>query len=140
MREFWLLLCILNLAFCIGSCSVPNLEKPQCTEARNAVKRFYSFHLGNDMRPSSEYLTKREAFLTTELRGTVSTDGQMDYFTATDNYPKAFRVGECTSAADDRAVLQVLLFWRDDASSDQKEIKVEVAKTGDNWLVNKVHN
>src|SRR5436190_6928056 len=95
MHNFFLILCILHCALCISSCSVPNLEKPQCTAARDAVKRFYSFHFGNDMHPSPENLKARESFLTSELISSLSTSTETvrDYFTATEDYPKAFRIG-----------------------------------------------
>jgi hypothetical protein len=142
MRNFLLVFCILHSAFFITSCSIPNLETPQCTEARDVVKRFYSFHFGNDMRPLSEDFKAQEIFLTSELIATLfSTDKEArDYFTATENHPKAFRVGECSAESDSKATLQVLLLWRDDTSSDQKEIHVETVLIGDRWLINKVAN
>ena len=140
MHNLLRLFCILHLAFCITACSIPNLEKPQCTAARDAVKRFYSFHFGSDMSSSPENLKAREAFLTTELVKALSasTETKKDYFTATDNYPKAFRVGECSSGSDDKTTLQVLLLWRDDTKNEQKEVHVETVKVGENWLINKV--
>lgn len=94
------------------------------------------------MHPSRENLKAREQFLTSELIGNLSpsTETAKDYFTATENYPKAFRVGSCTSESDDKAILQVVLLWRDDTKSEQKEVKVETIKTGDKWLINKIFN
>ncbi len=134
--------CSVAIVFFASACSLPNLEKPQCTAARDSVKRFYSFHFGNDMHPSLENLKSREQFLTSELISSLSapTETAKDYFTATENYPKAFRVGSCTSDSDDKAILQVVLLWRDDTKSEQKEVKVETVKTGDKWLINKVFN
>lgn len=126
----------------ISGCSIPNLEKPQCTEARNAVKRFYSLHVGGDMKPSPENLKALEPFLTSDLFKTLSasTETAKDYFTATEEYPRAFRVGECESGNEDAATLQVLLLWRDDTASKQKEIRIETVRTGDKWLINRVSN
>jgi len=140
MHNFLLLFCILHCALCVNSCSVPNLEKPQCTAARDAVKRFYSFHFGNDMHPSPENLKAREPFLTSKLISSLSssTETAKDYFTATEDYPKAFRVGSCTAESDVKVTLQVLLLWRGDVKSDQKEVKVETVKNADKWLINKV--
>ena len=45
------------------SCSLPNLEKPECIESREIVKQFYSFHFGNDMKPNFENLKQRDKFL-----------------------------------------------------------------------------
>ena len=134
--------CLLPTAYCQLSCSLPNLEKPQCTAARDTVKRFYSFHFGNDMHPSAENLKAREHFLTNELSDNLSTSSETakDYFTATDNYPKAFRVGSCSLESNDKAILQVVLLWRDDTKSEQKEVHVETVKVAEKWLINKVSN
>lgn len=133
--------CLLFFAFCLASCgSVPNLEKPECTESRNTVREFYSIHFGNDMKPSPEYLKLREKFLTADLKLLMSKnlDGARDYFTATDDYPKAFRVGECEVVAPYKTVFGVLFFWRRDEINEQREVKVESIKENDKWLVNKV--
>ena len=130
------------LAIATASCSLPNLEDANCSEARNVVKQFYSVHFGNDMRPSAENLKARERFLTNELTGSLSASNETakDYFTATENYPRAFRVGTCASESNDKAILQVVLLWRDDTKSDQKEVKVEAVKDNGKWLINKVFN
>ena len=133
---------ILNFVFLIAQagCSLPNLEKPQCTAARDAVKRFYSYHFANDMKPSAENLKSKEQFLTSDLYRdlSVAKEPSIDYFTETDDYPRAFRIGTCNADADDRARLQVVLLWRDDTRTEQKEVYVEAVKTGEKWLVNKV--
>ena len=63
---------LIFIALVFSGCSVPNLEKAECTQSRDAVKRFYSFHFGNDMRPSPENLKVREQFLTSELIKTLA--------------------------------------------------------------------
>jgi Protein of unknown function (DUF3828) len=136
-----LFLCALSFAFCTGSCSVPNLEQPQCTAARDAVKRFYSLHFADDMRPSADAIKASQPYLTEDLSRALltSADNPFDYFTQTDDYPRAFRIGSCTTnESNDKTELQVLLFWRDDNRTEQREVKVEAVKAGDRWLVNKV--
>jgi hypothetical protein len=130
---------ILGLAaISLSGCSVPNLETPQCVAARDAAKRFYSFYFGSDMN-ALENAKALSGFLTNELSSSLAgPKGKIDYFTASENFPKAFRVGACTSDSSDSATLQVVLLWRDDASSDQKEVQVEIVKRGDRWLINKV--
>ncbi len=125
------------------SCSIPNLESPECTAGRNQVKKLYSFHVGNDMKPSPENLKLREEYLTPELKQNLEkqTSGETDYFTQTSDYPKAFRIGECKVVEPERKViLQVLLFWKDDTRTEQREINVETVKQNEIWLVNKVEN
>ncbi len=138
--RFWLLtFCILNFAFLI-SCSIPNLEKPECTDARNDVREFYSFHLGNDMKPSAENLKPREKFLSVNLKKQLEqqTKTNIDYFTQTDDYPKAFRIGKCEVISPDKTVLQVLLFWKTETRSEQREINVEAVRENNKWLIDKV--
>lgn len=126
--------------FFVSSCSVPNLEEPACAEARVEVKQFYSFHFGNDMKPSPENLKQRGKYLTGELIKTLSASNErkIDYFTATDDYPKAFRIGECKVISPTQTEFQVLLFWRDDVRNEQREVKARVLKETGKWLIDKV--
>jgi len=132
--------CLLSIVFFVQSCSVPNLENPVCRDSGQAVKEFYSFHFGRDMKSSGENLALREKFLTDELKQKLSgePDGAKDYFTATDDFPKAFRVGSCTVENENKTVLQVVLFWRDDTRNEQREIRVETTKQTGEWLINKI--
>ena len=141
------LLCIsvsLWLILVQASCSVPVLESPECLEARNTVKEFYSFHFDRDMKPSAESLKQREKFLSAGLIKTLSaSSGETanDYFTRTDDYPKAFRIGGCEIVAPQKKVVfGVLLFWKTDAREEQREIKVETVKENDRWLIDAVKN
>ncbi len=137
--NYFLVFCIFNFAFLIESCSIPSLEKPECTQARDAVKQFYSFHFGNDMHPTTDNLKTRERFLTSELYKTLSrSSSQTDYFTASDEFPKTFKIGKCELPQPDKANVQVQIYWRDDTKTTQKEVNVEAIKTGDAWLINKV--
>ena len=134
--------CLLLTASCSFSCSVPNLEKPECTASRNIVKEFYSFHFGNEMKFSPENLKKREKFLTPELfKSLQSVAGENDIFTTQNmDFPKAFRVGGCQVIEPTITNIEVLLFWKDDKRSEQKAIHVEVIKQNDKWLINKILN
>lgn len=130
----------------VASCSVPNLEEPECDESGNAIKQLYSFHFANDMKPTVENFRARERFLTSTLNMVLqeSTVQEFDPFTFTGDspnnvdYPKAFRVGECKVLAPGKTRVQVLLFWRDDTRSEQKEVIVDVVKQGDKWLIDEV--
>ena len=132
--------CILHFAFCIGSCSIPNLEPQPCIDARTPVREFYSFHFGNDMNFSQEGLSKREQFLTREFIGRLASrsDGP-DLFTTGDmDFPKAFRVGECREIAANKTEFQVLLFWKDDVRTEQREINVVAVMQDGRWLIDDV--
>lgn len=135
-------LCFVFFAFCYG-CSIPNLEKPDCTDARNAMREFYSFHYSNDMKFNQENLKQRQKFLTPELFQMLSQkpDNPIDYFTGSDEPPKSFRIGKCEIIEPDRKTsLEVVFFWRNNTieESRQKEVQVEAEKENNEWLVNKV--
>ena len=136
----WLIaFCILYFAFLIG-CNIPSLEKPECTGSRQTLKEFYSYHFASDMKPSKENLQRDGKFLTDELKQnlTAQTVNNTDYFTQTEDYPKAFRVGGCKVVSPQETVFEVLLFWKDDNGSRQKSLNVETVKQNDQWLINKV--
>ena len=123
------------------ACSVPVLESPECTAARQNVKEFYSYHFANDLKFTSENLAAREKFLSRELIETLSKkdESATDYFTQTDDYPKAFRVAECkTVESQKRLDFNVVLFWKTDTRSEQREIPVEVVNENGKWAVDKV--
>jgi hypothetical protein len=131
---------ILYFAFCV-SCSIPSLESAECTEAREAVKELYSYHFGNEMKPTAENLKARERFLTPELTTALQKfQSDIDPFTLSTDFPKAFRVGGCKTVAPDKTESQVLLFWKDDERSRQQEITVETIRQNDRWLINNIFN
>ena len=134
--------CLLPFAFCLcfAACSIPVLESDECVEARNVVREFYSFHFGNDMRFSRENLRAREKYLSGRLKRELSArdESAKDYFTATEDYPKAFRVGGCEASGPGRLRFEVLLFWRDERRSEERKIFVEAARDDGKWLIDKV--
>jgi hypothetical protein len=141
IQNLFILSCILCFAFLTG-CSIPNFEKPECTEARQQVKEFYSYHFGNDMKFSPENLRQREKFLTPEFAKSLeNSPPDNDVFTTNStDYPKAFRISRCEVIAPDKTSIEVLLFWKDNSRSEQREIKIEAVKQNDTWLINKVTN
>lgn len=135
--------CFPLIAYCLLSCSIRSLEAPECTAARQTVKELYSYHFANDMKFTRENLAAREKFLSRALIETLAKKGESttDYFTQTDDYPKAFRVGECQLVEPEKRVnLQVVLFWKTDTRSEQREIPVEAVRENDKWAVDKVGN
>lgn len=134
--------CALGFFLCSCGVSIPNLEQPECISSRTVIKEFYSYHFGNDMKPERENYEQRKKYLTDDLKRRLAQqpDSAVDYFTQTDDYPKAFSVGACEVAASGKTVFDVLLFWKDDYRSEQRQIKVEMIKENNDWLVNKVEN
>ena len=130
----------LLVSFGAAGCSIPNLETPACTESKNAVREFYSYHFGNEMKFTADGLKLREKFLSREFAASLagSKEGTDPFTTGTDDIPKAFRVGECREISPEQTESTVLLFWRDDDRTEQREIKVEAVDRNDTWVVNKV--
>jgi hypothetical protein len=140
-RRRFIFFCLLSSVFCLLSCSVPNLEAPECTDSRAVVREFYSNHFGNEMKFTAENLKAREKYLAPDFARLLQkfvTDS--DPFTLSEDAPKAFRVGSCKAVAPDKTEIQVLLFWKDDARSEQREINVEAVKQNDKWLINNISN
>ena len=135
-----LLVLALLVSFGATACSIPNLESPACTESKNAVREFYSYHFGNDMKFSADGLKAREKFLSPDFAASLagSKEGTDPFTTGSDDIPKAFRVGECREISPEQTESTVLLFWRDDDRTEQREIKVETVDRNDSWVVNKV--
>lgn len=92
------------------------------------------------MTPSAENLKLREKFLTPELYKQLESTHEVrnDYFTASEEPPKTFKIGKCESSRSSQVALQVQIYWRDDAKVTQKEVQVEAVKIGDEWLVNSI--
>lgn len=140
-KPFYILLFTFCFLLCSCGLSVPNLEQSECVEARNTVREFYSYHFGNDMKLSPESLRYQEKFLSEELKQLLEQkpESAQDYFTQTDDYPKAFRIGACEAISPKKTIFEVLLFWKDDARSEQRAIKVEMIKQNGIWLINRVN-
>ena len=92
------------------------------------------------MHFSAENLELRKKFLTPELSQKLasSPEGSDPFTIGTGELPRAFRVGECTVVSPTETEFQVLLFWRDETRTEQREITVGAAKQNDKWLIEKV--
>jgi len=125
----------------LQACSVPNLETPECSEARRRVKEFYSYHFADDMSFSEEKLENKKKYLTDrffdELR---SQQTQVDVFTTADmDFPKSFSVGKCSLIGPEKIEIDVLLLWkRENYESQQRLIKIELQKQNNVWLIDKI--
>ena len=140
LKRMSILLCLVLTAVCQLNCSIPSLESPECADAREAVRTFYSFHYANDIAMSPDNLKMREKFLTPELYQSLTANPlEKDYFTNSDTPLKAFKPAACKLAEPSKVVVGVHLFWKpSDRTTIQKEIVVETVKQGDKWLINKV--
>ncbi len=132
--------CLLLSAFCLLGCSVPNLEPADCTQARDVVREFYSFHFGNETTFSAENLEKRKQFLTPDFYQRLKNSEQrLDPFTLTNDPPKAFRVGEC-QMAESGVRFNVLLFWKTDTRTEQRPVTIGAENIDNKWRIARVDN
>jgi hypothetical protein len=116
------------------------MEDPNCAAARGTIRELFSFHFGGDMHFSPGLLETHKRFLTTQLAENLknSPPGSDPFaLTPDDDPPKAFSVGNC-KASGDKANLKVLIFWKTDTRSEQRELNVEAVKQNDQWLVNSI--
>lgn len=139
-RRILQLLILVSAAVFVAACSIPTLESPACTESKNAVREFYSYHFGNEMKFSAQGLKQRAKFLTPEFAEAVggSPENTDPFTTGTDDLPKAFRVGECKEISPEKTQISMLIFWRDETRTEQREIKIEAIDKNDSWLVNNI--
>lgn len=136
---------LLAVSFLVAACSIPNLEEPECDQARDAVREFYSFHFANSMEPIPENVKARERFLTGEYATSLLLDAntlpatKVDYFTLAEDFPKAFRAGACKVLEPGRRVrFEVLMFWKDDYRSEQRSVFTTMEKVNDSWRIDAV--
>jgi len=97
------------------------------------------------MRLTLENVRLRERFLTKDYAAKLRVDvGEMpptkiDYFTYSEDFPKTFRVGECKVVEPGKVTqLEIVLFWKDDMRSEQKEILAIAKYENDDWLLDSV--
>mgnify|MGYP003382221551 CR=1 FL=1 len=140
MRNLVFALCIVHCAFFIASCSIPNLESAECVEARDSARQFYSFHFGNEMRPTAENFKARERYLTPRYFAALANypDNEHDPFTLTKDYPRTFKLAECKAASPDSIDLKIQLYWRDDLKTVQQEVQANFVKQDGKWLLDGV--
>lgn len=136
---------IVSAAFCMAiclsaACSMPTLETASCTAARSSVREFYSIHFANDLELNPENLQKRERFLSPDLVEKLRRmpEGTDPFTVGEPPFPRAFRVGSCREIAAERVEFDVLVFWRDEASTEQRKINAEVIDLEGRWLVDQV--
>jgi hypothetical protein len=119
-----------------SSCSVPNLESGECSEAREQLKRFYSARLGEEPVQESTFVTNELAAKLRERH-----DSGMDYFTASPTsgpLPASFRVGACSEQSYDAAAFEVRLFSKESSNVSERPIQVGMKRQDNRWLVDSV--
>jgi hypothetical protein len=130
--------CLLVAANWQLACSIPKLESPQCSEAGDQVKEFYSWYLGTDAEMRGRQRDVYERFISPKFQTDVAA-GTDPFFRST-TPPTTFKIGKCESISDSQGKIQVQLYWRFENKTDQKEVYADVVKSGDRWLIEKVES
>ena len=133
LTHFWVL-----IVLGITACSVPSLESAECRAARGQVKRLYSVHFDRGFNPEPAYEKIRSEYLTAEFEKEFDRDDTLDPLTATDDYPKAFRIGNCEKVGENKVAFSILLFWKDDKRDEQREIRTESTVVNGEWKISGV--
>jgi len=136
----WRFAAITMLALFTFSCglSIPNLEDRECSSARDATREFYSWYLGTDSESRSKQKEVYDRFVSPGFSSTAS--GAADPFFLADTTPTTFKVGKCEQRDESHIAMQVQMYWRQDAKTDQKEVYADLTKTGGKWLIDKVES
>jgi hypothetical protein len=135
---------LLTASCLLLSCSIPSLEEPECTQARDVVREFYSLHFANGTDISRENSKARDILTPRLIQDLQASSAEVDPFTLVNrsaNPPKAFRVAGCVVTEPNKSVsFTLLLFWKDDVKSEQREIGVVAEKQNDKWLIDGVRS
>jgi len=130
--------CMLLAVVSQTGCSIPNLEGQSCTEARDAVKEFYSWYLGTDADTRLRQRDIYDRYVSQDFPASHGQNGGP--FFLSDSTPTTFKIGKCEAVNDSTVEIQVQLYWRSDNRTDQREIYAETIKNNDKWLINKIHS
>lgn len=133
----------------------PVMSAPPDPAAR-AVSAFYKFHLARNKDFTVANLRVRRRWLSPELYklllGELKREAEQrkthpdeapyfegDPLTNSQEYPDSFRVGK-TENGGDLAKVTVTMMWspRTSRGRDQRDIVVEVKRTGTGWLINDI--
>ena len=120
------------------ACSIPNLEGQQCTEARDAVREFYSWYMGTDAEMRQKQIDVFNRYVAPNFHSAAGPDSDPFYLSQTT--PTTFKIGKCEQKDDSQVTVQVQLYWRQDGKTDQKEVYAEVKKATSGWLIDKVES
>ncbi|MGE3467999.1 MAG: hypothetical protein AB7J13_13840 [Pyrinomonadaceae bacterium] len=92
------------------------------------------------MALSPEGLELRRPFLTRAHFELLSDIGDMekDPFTMSGDFPRTFKIGECYQKSATNVDLQVQIYWRDDESTEQREVVANMVEVDGRWLLDSV--
>jgi len=129
--------CVLTVAICVASCSMPNLDPPECAAARDVVKQFYALGIGGDPMSHPEILARWKSLRSPNYSaGPTRDDDSQFYFSAVE--PTSSRVGECKLLDEGRVTVEATVIWRASETNYTRTDTVTLARVNDAWLVERI--
>ena len=132
--------CLLPTAYCQLSCSIPNLETAQCSEARDSVKEFYSWYSGTESEDRAKQPEVFKKYISSESPLNSAGGEKIDPFFNSATPPTTFKIGKCEMVDGTHTNIQVQLYWRQEAKTDQREVYADTVKSGDRWQIEKIES
>jgi hypothetical protein len=119
------LFCLFPLSLCLGACSIPKLESPDCSAARDVAREYYSLAIGGERMRTSTF----------SHRESVDASDQF-YFSRI--RPTSYRAGECSLSPDGRVMVETVVIWRQEGKNSERKDSVNLVKSGDSWLIERI--
>jgi hypothetical protein len=138
-RQMGAAVCLLLMIGGQLACSIPNPESQQCSEARDSAKEFYSWYLGTDAEQRTKQPDVFRKFISPNSSLNTSA-GEIDPFFNSETAPTTFKIGKCEMVDSTHTNIQIQLYWREGAKTEQKEVYAGTVKSGDRWLIEKVES
>lgn len=144
MRVFFAF-CLLAFAFSLLGCgSIPNLESPECTQARDSVRQFYSWYFGTDAEQRAkqpEIIRKFMAasFVPYKVGGI---EREPDPYTMTRSMPTTFKLAQCKASGPESVYLKVQFLWKPGESGENGEmvrlVHLQIVKDAESWKISSI--
>lgn len=132
---------LLIIAFCLSTaCSIPNLESPECSAARDVARQYYSLAIGGEPASRPEVFEKLRSLRAPNFNAipaTVPNDGR-DPFYFSRLQPTAYRMGECTKLSEDRVTLKATVIWRLEGKNSERTDQVTLTNSNGSWLIDRI--
>jgi hypothetical protein len=136
IRTVLLSFCILHCALCIISCSIPAIESPDCSAAREVTKRYYSLAIGGDLADQPDSLRQIKQLQAPDFSvGGTQISGGRDPYNFSLVTPSSSRVVECADLGNGEVMNNVTVIWRQNDQNYLRKDKVTLARSGDTWLI-----
>jgi hypothetical protein len=131
------LFCLFPLSLCLGACSIPKLESPDCSAARDVAREYYSLAIGGEPSSHPEVFEKLERMRTSTFSPGESVDAS-DQFYFSRIRPTSYRAGECSLSPDGRVMVETVVIWRQEGKNSERKDSVNLVKSGDSWLIERI--